>query len=79
MELGWTWINEIRLGTSTPKKQKGPIGRPRGSVKPKTKTIKDKKYGTDRIYCSACNCYIQRRIQAQHKRTLKHIYNDIDS
>lgn len=32
-------------------------------------------YPTSLDYCSYCECYIQHRIMAQHKRTKKHIKN----
>lgn len=70
MEMGWTWVNEINL---IPIKQ--PVGRPVGSTKPHKIKIKKYRYGVDLIFCYICKCYIQRRINAQHKRTKKHIFN----
>jgi len=46
--------------------KKNKVGRPKIYAK-------NKRWGTDMIYCDICQCFIQRRIKSQHRRTNKHI------
>lgn len=72
MELGWTWLNEINLTSLKKPLIKRKIDKP-PKIK-KTRQTKEEiiKYGTTKIFCPTCRCYIQRRIKAAHSRTNKH-------
>lgn len=50
-------------------------------VKKLKKKIKSKKkyfYPVTYIFCSDCECYIQKRIKAQHERSMKHIRHNLN-
>lgn len=77
MDLGFTWKNEINLVHA--KKitlRKGPYAKKKKEIpKPKIKNDKFMGFqfvGYNKLFCEACQCFIQKRIKSQHVKTSKH-------
>ena len=69
-----TYRKEIKIWMDEEKdKEEKKVGRPFGSFTVKDETLAP--LDLDILHCPFCNSFIQRRINAQHKRTRKHINN----
>lgn len=80
MELGFTFVNKIKIFVPANKENKWPLSKgnnleipykKKKSKKEKIKVIKIPKIQTDKIKCKRCGSKIQRRIKAQHMRSFK--------